>query len=370
MDEDSGSEFQDWELLHEDDDTFPQVYSNFPDSSSRFFQVIEGDSGSGSTIWLDYFSLRNHEPNAKTAQDSTVSKVCLIESENPHSNDTNARNRNCRKSTSQLGSESGDGLLDDYELNQSHANGLADITKSLTGFEEIATDVENLERRESDDGKLSGSAFVARDEPLSAKDMYIPMESEESGEESESQDEVLDDSYSNSIGNESVAMKSGDDGKESDTGSNHIGSVNDISNKDLGGEDGDSSEKIDVAIEEVKVEAKSGEVEAQRRRVVWWKIPFQLLRYCLLRANPAWSFSVAVAFMGMVILGRRLYKMKRKSKSLQLKIAVDDKVSYCLFGLLYFSHSRVKFFRLIASFLVILPDRTVCQRYIYVVLEI
>ncbi|CAN1322357.1 hypothetical protein LINPERPRIM_LOCUS32368 [Linum perenne] len=31
--------------------------------------------------------------------------------------------------------------------------------------------------------------------------------------------------------------------------------------------------------------------------------------------------------MGFVILGRRLYNMKRKAKSLQLKVIVDDKVS-------------------------------------------
>ncbi|KAG7033414.1 hypothetical protein SDJN02_07470 [Cucurbita argyrosperma subsp. argyrosperma] len=317
MEEDgSGSEFHDWEVLHdyEYDHTFPQVHSNFPDSNSRFFHVIEGDSGSRTTIWFDYFSLRDHQNDAKTSLESTVNDACLVELENLNSNDTDSENRNSRRSTSELGSESGDGLLDD----QSHANGFADITKSVTGFEEIATDVENLERRESDDGKFSGSAFVARDEPLSAKDLCSPMESEGSGEEIESQDEVLD---SNSIGNESVSLKFGDCGKESD----HIDSVNDVLNRDLGGEDGESSEKIDVGTEEVKVEAKSGEIDAQRRRVVWWKVPFQVLRYFFLKASPAWSFSVAVAFMGMVILGRRLYKMKRKTTSLQLKIAVDDK---------------------------------------------
>ncbi|KAI8005222.1 AP2-like ethylene-responsive transcription factor TOE2 [Camellia lanceoleosa] len=44
------------------------------------------------------------------------------------------------------------------------------------------------------------------------------------------------------------------------------------------------------------------------------------------RANPAWTISVAAAVMGFVILGRRLYKMKRKSQSLQLKVAMDDRI--------------------------------------------
>ncbi|XP_038886527.1 uncharacterized protein LOC120076701 isoform X2 [Benincasa hispida] len=327
--EDSATEFQDWEVLHEYDHTFPQLCSsNFPDSNSRFFQEIEGDSGSGSTIWLDYFSLRNHEPSAKTktALKPTESNGCLVESENLSSIDSASENRNCR---SELGFELGDDPLEEYELNQSHANGLPDITKSITGFEEISTDAENLDEQEADDGKLKGSLLVARDESLSGKDMYNPTESEESSEEIESQDEILDDSYSNWSGNESVATKSGDDGKGSDAGSDRVDGVNDILNDNLGGGNGDLSEKIDVAmaIEEVKVEAKSGELEAQRRRVVWWKVPFQVLRYCFLRASPAWSISVAAAFMGMVILGRRLYKMKRKAKSLHLKIAVVDKVA-------------------------------------------
>ncbi|KAA0037045.1 hypothetical protein IC582_004288 [Cucumis melo] len=317
-------EFQDWELLHEYDRTFPQPYSsNLPDSNSRFFQEIEGDSGSESTICLDYFSLRKHEPSSKTPLKSTVTDECLVEPENLSSVDSGSENRSCRKNTSEIGSDLGNDLLGECELNQSHANGLLDITKSVAGFEEISTDAENLNRREADDGELKGSPLVARDEPLRGKDTYNPTESEESSEESESQDEILDDTCSNWSGNMSFAMKAGDDGKENDAGNDHIESVNDISNNG----DGDSSEKIDVAmaVEEVKVEAKSGELEAQRRKAVWWKVPFQVLRYCFLRASPAWSFSVAAAFMGVMILGRRLYKMKRKAKSLHLKIAVNDK---------------------------------------------
>nr|XP_043617715.1 uncharacterized protein LOC122589486 [Erigeron canadensis] len=59
--------------------------------------------------------------------------------------------------------------------------------------------------------------------------------------------------------------------------------------------------------------------------VVWWKLPIDLLRFCLFKASPVWSISVAAAMMGVVILGRRLYKMKRKTRTLQLKVAVDDK---------------------------------------------
>ncbi|XP_052190747.1 uncharacterized protein LOC127800271 [Diospyros lotus] len=68
---------------------------------------------------------------------------------------------------------------------------------------------------------------------------------------------------------------------------------------------------------------KSG--EGDKRIVAWWKVPLEFLKYCAFRANPVWTFSVAAAVMGFIILGRRLYKMKRKRQSLQLKVTMDDK---------------------------------------------
>lgn len=78
-------------------------------------------------------------------------------------------------------------------------------------------------------------------------------------------------------------------------------------------------------VENVAIEAKTG-VEEEKTSVVWWKLPLELLRYCVFRASPVWSLSVAAAVMGFVILGRRLYKMKRKSRSMQMKVTLDDKV--------------------------------------------
>ncbi|CAL5417639.1 unnamed protein product [Camellia sinensis] len=82
-----------------------------------------------------------------------------------------------------------------------------------------------------------------------------------------------------------------------------------------------SSGEESVAIGSVKPS------EEEKRVVVWWKVPFEFLKYFACRANPGWTISVAAAVMGFVILGRRLYKMKQKSQSLQLKVTMDDKVS-------------------------------------------
>ncbi|KAL8143320.1 LOW QUALITY PROTEIN: hypothetical protein V2J09_016352 [Rumex salicifolius] len=72
-------------------------------------------------------------------------------------------------------------------------------------------------------------------------------------------------------------------------------------------------------------EMKAAEEKEVSDKVVWWKLPLDLFKYCAFRVSPVWSLSVAAAFVGFVILGRRLYKMKRKTQGLHLKVIIDDK---------------------------------------------
>ncbi|KAL8199568.1 hypothetical protein R6Q57_013136 [Mikania cordata] len=65
--------------------------------------------------------------------------------------------------------------------------------------------------------------------------------------------------------------------------------------------------------------------EERNSVAVWWKLPFDLLKYCMFKASPVWTLSAVAAMMGVVILGRRLYKLRQKTRTLQLKVAVDDK---------------------------------------------
>ncbi|CAN4090441.1 unnamed protein product [Withania somnifera] len=85
----------------------------------------------------------------------------------------------------------------------------------------------------------------------------------------------------------------------------------------------------DGSVEEEKQENVEGEkkiVEVEKKRsIVWWKVPIELVKYCAFRIGPAWTFSVAAAVMAFVILGRRLYKMKKKTKALDLKVTLDHK---------------------------------------------
>ncbi|KAJ4713816.1 Transmembrane protein [Melia azedarach] len=91
------------------------------------------------------------------------------------------------------------------------------------------------------------------------------------------------------------------------------------------GGNGSLEENSSVVIEGERKSIVKSSGEDEKGRVAWWKVPFEVFKYCILKVNPAWSFSVAAAVMGLVILGRRLYRMKQKSKSLQLKVTLDDK---------------------------------------------
>ncbi|CAH8276836.1 unnamed protein product [Arabidopsis lyrata] len=73
------------------------------------------------------------------------------------------------------------------------------------------------------------------------------------------------------------------------------------------------------------VKSGGGGGGGEEKGFVWWKIPIEVLKYCVLKINPIWSLSMAAAFVGFVMLGRRLYNMKKKSRTLQLKVLLDDK---------------------------------------------
>ncbi|CAN6238373.1 unnamed protein product [Urochloa humidicola] len=89
--------------------------------------------------------------------------------------------------------------------------------------------------------------------------------------------------------------------------------------------DESDSEAKDVAL---PLAHTPGTGEGDKQAVVWWRLPFRLLHYCAWKVKPVWSFSIAAALLGLVVLGRRMYRMKRKARGLpQIKIAFDDKRS-------------------------------------------
>lgn len=84
-------------------------------------------------------------------------------------------------------------------------------------------------------------------------------------------------------------------------------------------------EVVESSIDSAVVEEEGKEDE---KRLVWWKVPLEVLKHWV---NPfsvvsmPLSVAAAAAFLGLLILGRRLYKMKRKTQTLKLNLALDDK---------------------------------------------
>lgn len=84
-----------------------------------------------------------------------------------------------------------------------------------------------------------------------------------------------------------------------------------------------SVEMVDKRVASETVSVSGGE----KRAMAWWKLPLELLKFCAFRVKPVWSISIAAVFLGFVVLGRRFYRMKHKSRSIPLKVSIDEKVS-------------------------------------------
>ncbi|XP_051123582.1 uncharacterized protein LOC127246334 [Andrographis paniculata] len=65
--------------------------------------------------------------------------------------------------------------------------------------------------------------------------------------------------------------------------------------------------------------------DIEKKSIAWWKMPMELIKYCACRMNPALTVSVAAAVMGIALLSHRLYKMKKKTSGLKIKVTVNDK---------------------------------------------
>ncbi|CAL0308458.1 unnamed protein product [Lupinus luteus] len=110
--------------------------------------------------------------------------------------------------------------------------------------------------------------------------------------------------------------------------------LDDVTGVGGGGGGFDSEEEVEESVERgVSVEEEEKE---ENRRVLWWKVPFEVFKYWFVRVSPIPVLSLSVAataaFLGLVILGRRLYKMKRETQTLKLNVALDHKKVSQLMG--------------------------------------
>ncbi|CAN8246683.1 unnamed protein product [Cochlearia groenlandica] len=134
---------------------------------------------------------------------------------------------------------------------------------------------------------------------------------------------VSSEAIEGSCGNNSIVdardigsvMRSGEDEIDTDRGV--------VSNEAIEGSGGNNSV---IEARDVDSVVRSGDDESRNRDIVWWwKMPFVVVKYCAFRIGPVWSVSMAAAVIGLVLLGRRLYNMKKKAQRFNLKVTIDDK---------------------------------------------
>ncbi|KAB5529828.1 hypothetical protein DKX38_019909 [Salix brachista] len=292
------TDFQDWELLANSDSDLVNSPISMANSSRGFEEIVADTEG---MLRLDYFSLENDNRYVKTTPDATDEGS--VESDNPSWIDPGSETRFQRRNSSEVWPDSGSDRSDDRksgDFNVKNELGLVENKMTDVGFEEI----------EAKEGK-----FESLEGKVSSYEGKSELGFEGFGE-TQSKDKELVKFWS---------VSGGDDLFFGDVGKDQIGS-------EILGESEGENESKEVNLSFVAVgETKPGD-EVEKRKLVWWKVPFEMLRYCVFRFSPVWSVSVAAAVMGFVILGRRLYKMKRKTKSLQLKVTVDDKCVLTLFS--------------------------------------
>ncbi|GAB4861184.1 hypothetical protein Ancab_036341 [Ancistrocladus abbreviatus] len=296
-------DINDWELLH--GNTGGSSIGNSSESTENLRELDELEGDSDGVIRSDYFSLYSEHMHAKKTVAEAVGQGGLdgseegsVGSDNPSWIDPGSENQYPLRRD--YGGFLSDSSSDDrsYSFNIEGKNGLGCVEnvgvgessnldlKNESGFREMVSRVEgvNFGSIWSDSGGIESVSMGLKglEKDRESRTNEFAKEIERS--------EIMHEEEGDSSGVELEGNEEHSDGKEC------------------------------AGIEEMK----SAEKE-EKRRGVWWKVPLELLKYCVFRVSPVWSFSVAAAVIGFVILGRRLYKMKRKAPSIQLKVTVDDK---------------------------------------------
>ncbi|KAH7568368.1 hypothetical protein JRO89_XS07G0282400 [Xanthoceras sorbifolium] len=279
----AGENFQDWEVLHSSDSESDSklVNTDRPVENLRNFDEIQGDYSEG-MIRSDYFSLDNENRYAKTGVVVDVSEEGSVESDNPSWIDPGSEIRYQRKNSGEFWSDSGSDRSDERKLGefQVGCEGVGETVPKSDGLMKISGFDGILREHGTDSGRFYSDSGVEKESEMSIDDHVMKHDESE------------------------IICGESDDGNVSVEANSSV-----------------ASEKTEAVYKSVV-----GGEEDGKERIAWWKVPFEVLKYCVLKVNPVWSFSVAAAVMGLVILGRRLYKMKRKTRSLELKVTLDDKV--------------------------------------------
>ncbi|KAI9075070.1 hypothetical protein K1719_034820 [Acacia pycnantha] len=301
-------DFQDWELLHKSEDDSPLM------DSANFAGVgVETDGG---VLRHDYFSIDGpNKYSTNVSEEGDGTEEGSVESDNPSWVDpTLETSQYKRNNSSEFWSDSSSDRSEKQK------------TRDLDLTSELAL-AEMMKVRAVSEGIGEMEAKGKNFAKLESCDLNVTMESntfnnprsEDSGKV-----DLLDKSLENCLYDSGGAdleslsnVKTVETSKSSDGLNGDMDSVKSIQEEC-------SVENKTIQVSEVKSDLTPS-VGGEKRRIVWWKVPFEVIRYCVFKVSPVWSLSMAAAFMGFIILGRKLYKMKGKSQSLKLNVTMDDK---------------------------------------------
>lgn len=342
--------FEDWEMLQISD---KGLLASASDDKSSGLDVLVG--GSERVIKSDYFSIGSEGQYGKKAVEEDQEQVwfgsddsSVIGPRLEPGNEVEAKgdlgfreaaDGNLGVSGSDLGKNGSVAMnLGEFEGKDELGHGV-DV-KNVVGFEGIEKIVDERDNPIEcwlDSGSKDGSArvFDGKTELGHGADAKWE-DSEGIGIESKNSGELILDSGGVELVSEKFEGAMGED--ELDCGD--LSKMGDklesggVMESGGGGEgDGlDSAAFVEEGVEfPSRVESGGGsEVnlgDGEKKGVIWYKLPLELLKFCIFRTSPVWSVSIAAAVVGFVILRKRFYKMRRKSRSIPLKVSMDDKVS-------------------------------------------
>jgi len=191
--------------------------------------------------------------------------------------------------------------------------------------DEIENPIVELKNSDSDSSIIRSDHFSIN--PIQIHD--IPNSISSSSSSNSEIDRNFDDSYvANQIYPNNLRRWNDSDSDSDVVSANNI-AVGVIDDKEGVDEVVESGIDSAVVVEEGKEDEK---------RLVWWKVPLEVLKHWVSpfsMVSMPLSVAAAAAFLGLLILGRRLYKMKRKTQTLKLNLALDDKVTLFCFYLFF-----------------------------------
>ncbi|PIN22330.1 hypothetical protein CDL12_04960 [Handroanthus impetiginosus] len=286
--------FQDWELLHSNSDS-----ESAPVSSPKSNNSSDGID-SGGLIQANYFSLDAQNRFGEDLDDDKSAG-----SDNPSWVDPGLEENPARflhKDSGEFWTDSSSERSEDRKFNELDGRnelGFSHNEKKEVSFEGIGEILEEKREKAEDLGKF-----------------YLGSSGIEVG--SDKLNEFAENSQVDVEGNLNLSGESGDLDEEKNN-------VNLQGDSEVLGEAKVENEKIGSGSEVIEDTGNKKTGGLEKRSVVWWKMPMEFLKYFVFKMSPVWTVSVAAAVMGFVILGRRLYKMKKKTRALEIKVTVDDK---------------------------------------------